>query len=242
MKKGPNKKKGPRRRNDSAPTGVTNGVTPGSPRRPRTFGARPPKDPAPPPRMPWKSIAAAVLGGGVTAAMGGLVVNQKIMTEQSVGLGLLVGGAATAYLTEGNARIAATAAAGAGAGQLALAYMAKESAKHAQQAQSNNQNNQQQQTQNNQTSPPVANDNATPPPAATPAPAPPPPPPAPAANDNSAPPRKSAYGGGVVVDLFRDAASDLAMLDEDEWRYGMRDEPRDAANGEPIVLDLDEAA
>jgi hypothetical protein len=64
---------------------------------------------------------------------------------------------------------------------------------------------------------------------------PPPPPPV-------EPPRKSATGGGVVVDLFRDAAGDLDMV-EDQWRYGHRDhsdagdEPRDAA--EPIMIDLD---
>jgi hypothetical protein len=49
------------------------------------------------------------------------------------------------------------------------------------------------------------------------------------------PPRQSTSGGGVVLDLFRDAATDLDMLD-DEWRYGMRDD------AEPIVIDLDEAA
>src|SRR5262249_41694937 len=54
----------------------------------------------------------------------------------------------------------------------------------------------------------------------------------------SVPLRKSASGGGMVVDLFRDAASDLDAI-EDEWRYGIRD---DAHASEPVVIDLDEAA
>jgi hypothetical protein len=47
----------------------------------------------------------------------------------------------------------------------------------------------------------------------------------------------------VVVDLFRDAASDLETV-EDEWRYGVRDDGYGSApqGSEPIVIDLDEAA
>jgi hypothetical protein len=60
------------------------------------------------------------------------------------------------------------------------------------------------------------------------------------------PARRSATGGGVVVDLFRDAANDLDMI-EDEWRYGIRDHAghgggHPGESAEPIVIDLDEAA
>ena len=53
-------------------------------------------------------------------------------------------------------------------------------------------------------------------------------------------PRQSANTGGMVVDMFRDAANDLDMVD-DEWRYGARDAAAQDSN-EPIVIDLDEAA
>ena len=51
--------------------------------------------------------------------------------------------------------------------------------------------------------------------------------------------RQSANTGGMVVDMFRDAANDLELV-EDEWRYGVRDAPPDDA--EPVVIDLDDAA
>ena len=53
-------------------------------------------------------------------------------------------------------------------------------------------------------------------------------------------PRQSANTGGMVVDMFRDAANDLDLV-EDEWRYGARDAVAQESN-EPIVIDLDEAA
>ena len=64
--------------------------------------------------------------------------------------------------------------------------------------------------------------------------------PAPAPAQLPAPPpaqRQSAGMGGSVVDMFRDAANDLDLV-EDEWRYGTRD----ADDGEPVVIDLDDAA
>ena len=163
------------------------------------------------PAPPWRTIAAAVAGGAGGAALGGLLVNQKILSPEAVGVGLMLGGGAAAYFADGTARVVGTSVAAAGAGQLALATMAKQAFKGqhgAQQAQVG---------------------------APTPAQLPAPPPPV-------EPPRKSATGGGAVVDLFRDAASDLDMV-EDQWRYGQRDqresydEPRDAA--EPIMIDLD---
>lgn len=164
---------------------------------------------APPPQ--WQTIAAAVAGGSVSAALGGLIVNQKVLSPEAVGVCLMLGGGATAYFADGNTRIVGTSMAAAGAGQLALGLMAKQALKGQSQLPTN---------QNVQT-------------ASAPAPAPLP---------AIAPPRQSATGGGVVVDLFRDAANDLDMI-EDEWRYGVRDhrdDPRDAA--EPLVIDLDEAA
>jgi len=165
----------------------------------------------------WKTIAAAVAGGAGSAALGGLVVNQQILSPEAVGIGLMLGGGATAYFSDGTSRIVGTSVAAAGAGQFALALMNKRAVKaHA--------------TAN-------ANTIAQLPASAVPAtPAQLAPPPAVAT-------RRSASGGGVVVDLFRDAASDLETV-EDEWRYGVRDDayPSAPESGEPIVIDLDEAA
>jgi hypothetical protein len=127
----------------------------------------------------------------------------------------MVGGGATAYLADGTARIVGTSIAAAGAGQLALALMAKQAVKS---ANHNAAQGAQPQTMNQSGQP------------AAPLPAPPP---------AVEPPRRSATGGGVVLDMFRDATAELDMFD-DEWRFGMHDDPRDAA--EPFVIDLDEAA
>ena len=152
----------------------------------------------------WKTIAAAVAGGAGSAALGGLVVNQQILSPEAVGIGLMLGGGATAYFSDGTPRIVGTSIAAAGAGQFALALMNKRALRAHGQA--------------NATSAPV--------PAQLPAP--------------PAVPRQSADAGGSVVDMFRDAANDLDLV-EDEWRYGVRDGiPADG--GEPIVIDLDEAA
>ena len=50
------------------------------------------------------------------------------------------------------------------------------------------------------------------------------------------PPRESAKGGGMVVELFRDTAADLELLEEDQAN-GIDDEDEG-----PIEIDLDEAA
>jgi hypothetical protein len=166
----------------------------------------------------WKTIAAAVAGGAGSAAIGGLIVNQQILSSEAVGVGLMLGGGATAYFSEGIPRVVGTSVAAAGAGQFALAMMNKRAVKaHGD-----------------------ADARATAPVTATPAaPLPLPAPPAVA----SVPLRKSSSGGGMVVDLFRDAASDLDAI-EDEWRYGIRDDANviDAQSSEPVVIDLDEAA
>ncbi|MDX2089713.1 MAG: hypothetical protein SFX73_17790 [Kofleriaceae bacterium] len=154
----------------------------------------------------WKTIAAAVAGGAGSAALGGLVVNQQILSPEAVGIGLMLGGGATAYFSEGIPRVVGTSVAAAGAGQFALATMNKRAIKaHA-----------------------AANANV---PAPQPAQLPPPPPVAP----------RSASSGGFVVDAFQQAASDLDVI-EDEWRYGIRDDAYGIDTGEPIVIDLDDAA
>jgi len=166
----------------------------------------------------WKTIAAAVAGGAGSAAIGGLIVNQQILSSEAVGVGLMLGGGATAYFSEGIPRVVGTSVAAAGAGQFALAVMNKRAVKAQSEAE------------------------ATPPALAAPAtPARLPAPPAVA----SVPLRKSASGGGMVVDLFRDAASDLDTI-EDEWRYGIRDDANvidvQESESEPVVIDLDEVA
>jgi hypothetical protein len=165
----------------------------------------------------WKSILAAVAGGAGSAAIGGLIVNQQILSSEAVGIGLMLGGGATAYFSDGTPRIVGTSVAAAGAGQFALAMMNKRAVKAQDDAHKNN---------------PTTTIAANPAPAA-PAQLPPPP----------AVPRQRATGGGVVVDLFRDAANDLESV-EDEWRYGIRDDGYANAHdsSEPMVIDLDDAA
>lgn len=175
--------------------------------RPRSNAPRPSRRGAAP---DWKTVGAAIIGGAGGAAVGGLIVNQKILSPEAVGLGLMLGGGATAFYADGTTRVVGTSLAAAGAGQLALALMAKQAVKGA--------------ANQYPPAPPQATSQSGQPAAQLPAP-----PPAPE------PPRRSDSGGGIVLDLFRDAATDLDMLD-DEWRYGMRDD------AEPVVIDLDEVA
>ena len=185
-----------KRTKPTRPRNAATGAAPSAPRaRARIARAAPPD---------WRTIAAAVAGGAGSAALGGLVVNQQILSPEAVGIGLMLGGGATAYFSDGTPRIVGTSIAAAGAGQFALALMNKRALK--------------------------AHGHANPAPAPPPAQLPAPPPAQ----------RQSASTGGMVVDMFRDAANDLDLV-EDEWRYGVRDAtPMD--DGEPIVIDLDEAA
>ncbi len=73
----------------------------------------------------WKTTLAAVAGGAGGAALGGLVVNQQILSPEAVGLGMIGLGGATAYFADGNTRVLGNSVAAAGAGQLALAIMAR---------------------------------------------------------------------------------------------------------------------
>ncbi len=191
------------------PRNATAGFAPAAPRpRARTIvrHGNPPD---------WKTIVAAVVGGGVSAGLGGLIVNQQILSPEAVGIGLMLGGGATAYFSEGTPRVVGTSVAAAGAGQFALAVMNKRAVRAHGDANT------------------TAAAPSTPLPT-TPAQLAPPP---------AVAPRRSATGGGVVVDLFRDAANDLESV-EDEWRYGIRDHAYASApeSSEPIVIDLDEAA
>jgi hypothetical protein len=73
----------------------------------------------------WKTTLAALAGGAGSAALGGLVVNQEILSPEAVGIGMIGLGGATAYFADGNARVVGNSVAAAGAGQLALALMAR---------------------------------------------------------------------------------------------------------------------
>jgi hypothetical protein len=205
MKKKHHHKKG-RRNNGSG------GVASGSHPRPRPRLLRLPRRGRP----DWKSVAVALASGASSAALGALVVNQKILSPEAVGFGLMLGGGTTALYADGLTRAVGTGVASAGAGQFLLTLLTKQAIKG-----TANQNAAQ------AARPQTTNQSEQP---AAPPPVPPPP---------VEPSRRSATDGGVVVDLFRDTASDLDMID-DEFRFGMRDDPRDAA--EPLVIDLDEAA
>jgi hypothetical protein len=78
---------------------------------------------APPPDL--SQTFASVAGGGGGAVLGGILANQEILSPETVGLAMTIGGAVGAYTLDGNARIAANGVAAAGAGQLALALMEK---------------------------------------------------------------------------------------------------------------------
>lgn len=153
----------------------------------------------------WKTIVAAVAGGAGSAALGGLIVNQQILSAETVGIGLMLGGGATAYFSEGIPRVVGSSVAASGAGQFALAIMNKRALKAHE----------------------SANQNRSPAVASAPTPQQIAPPPAVA-------PRQYANGEGVVADLFRDAANDLDSL-EDEWRYGMRDDAQPPTNEPIVI-------
>ena len=74
---------------------------------------------------PWKTIGAAVAGSVGSAVASGLIVNQKIAEPDTVALLMAATGGLGAYLTDGNARVAFTGVAAAGAGQYALVKLGK---------------------------------------------------------------------------------------------------------------------
>ena len=156
----------------------------------------------------WKTTLAAIVGGAGSAALSGLIVNQKILSPEASAVGMIGIGGATAYFADGNARVVGNSVASAGAGQLALALLGRRAL--AAQAQAPN-----------QAQPPTQT--AAVAPAALPAAT---------ASDM----RKAAHGGGYVTALFRDAASDLDALEDDEWRMGVRD----ADLGGADVYDLED--
>jgi len=77
-----------------------------------------------------ENTLAAVLGGGGGALLGGLLVRWGVSPEMSA-LAMTVGGGVGAYTMSGTMRTAASGLAAAGAGQLALALLAKEASKEA---------------------------------------------------------------------------------------------------------------
>lgn len=164
----------------------------------------------------WRTTLAAIAGGAGGAALGGLVVHQQILSPEAVGLGMMGIGSATAYFADGNTRVLGNSVAAAGAGQLALSLMAKRA---------------------------ISVNTA---PAVIAAPQLPPAAPSPSTGSGAptqvapGPPRRSSSDGGVVVDLFRDAALELDELEDDDWRFGIRD--AGAGRVDVYDLDLDDAA
>lgn len=153
----------------------------------------------------WTTIAA-VAGGAGSAVLSGLVVNQNILSPEATAIGMIGIGGTTAYFADGNTRVVGNSMASAGAGQLALALMGRRALAKGQAPQTQ----------------------APPQPQAQP-PAQPQLPPA------QPKPANSGHGAAYVVDVFRDAANQLDMLDEEEWRMGTRD-------AAPDFYDLDDQA
>lgn len=204
------KKKRFRKRRHRNATAIPNGTKPR-----RRFRFRPPRRSSRPPD--WKTTLAAIAGGAGGAALGGLVVNQQILSPEAVGIGMMGIGGATAYFSEGNTRTLANSVAAAGAGQLALALMAKRAL-----AAVGGIATPTTAPQLPPAAPPVGIGSGTP--------------------TLAAPPRRSASDGGVVIDLFRDAARELDQLEEDEMRFSTRDADISDVELYDIDLDLDEAA
>ena len=177
---------------------------------------------------PWKTIGAAVAGSVGSAIASGLIVNQKVAEPETVALLMTATGGLGAYLTDGNARVAFTGAAAAGAGQYALLKLGDLAVKKTEKEEA-------EKKQLEAEAKAKADAEAL---AAQQARA------QIAASSQTAPPvRQHAYGRGVVVDLFRDTTADLELVDEDEIRH----RPRDADLGDedddtPIEIDLDDAA
>jgi hypothetical protein len=165
----------------------------------------------------FKTTIAAVAGGAGGAALGGLVVNQNILSPEAVGVGMIGLGGATAWFAGGRTRVVGNSVAAAGAGQLALALMARKALalRKADGAAPERQ--------------PVA---ALPP--------------APlelesgAPSRMEAPPRRRSASDGFVRDLFNHAQVDIADWKEDEWRFGTRDSD-DAGEADVYDVELEAA-
>jgi hypothetical protein len=216
MKSKKSKKKG--RRNNGA-----GGAAIARPSRPRIRVPR--RGEAP----PWKTIGAAVAGSVGSAVASGLIVNQKIAEPETVALLMGATGALGAYLTDGNARVAFTGAAAAGAGQYALLKLGDLAVKKTEKEEAEKKKQLEAEAKAKADAETLAAQQAQAQIAAS--------------GQTAPPPRQHAMGRGVVVDLFRDSAADLELLDEDEIRYSTRDaDLGDEDDDTPIEIDLDEAA
>jgi hypothetical protein len=144
---------------------------------------------------PWKTIGAAVVGSVGSAVASGLLVNQQIVKPDTAALLMAATGGLGAYLTDGNARVAFTGVAAAGAGQYALVKIGGLADN---QAQREAKAKAEAEAKAKADAEALAQQQAQLPPASSP------------------PTRQHASGRGVVVDLFRDASADLELLDEDD--------------------------
>lgn len=153
-------------------------------------------------KMPadWLSNSlASVIGGGGGAVIGGILANQEIIKPETSGLVMTVGGLVGGAFTNGPTRTAMNGLSGAGAGQMALAYMASRATPKSEPA-------------------PAPKADAAPAQVAAQQPAALPP----STNGQAAPVStpSNAYGGaGSVWSAFRDAAGELEWLDDD-GEYG----------------------
>jgi len=220
FKKGRNKghskahKKG-HHRNDSG------GGSGAAPARSRARARLPRRGEAP----PWKTIGAAIAGSVGSAVASGLIVNQKIAEPETVALLMGATGALGAYLTDGNARVAFTGAAAAGAGQYALLKLGDLAVKKAEKEDAGKKAEAEAKAKADALAAQQAQAQL------------------PASTGSTTVPSNSARGRGIVVDLFRDSAADLDLYDEDETGYSTRDaDSSDEDDDTPIEIDLDEAA
>ena len=148
----------------------------------------------------WRTTAASVAGGVGGAVLGGLLVATKTLDEPEAGILITAAGAGAAYFGDGYARIVANSAAAAGAGQLALHYMARRATNK--KGRDEKEKADREKAEADKLARAVA---AQVQPAL---------PPGPSAGGLA----NAANGGGYLADLFRGAADELEMLDPDEER------------------------
>jgi hypothetical protein len=135
------------------------------------------------------STVASVIGGGGGALLGGILANQQLVKPETAGMLMTAAGSVGGIFSDGHTRTAMHGLAGAGAGQLALAVMAK-------QATPKNEAKNENAPQVAANTPPQLPGQTAPQPSLA----------------------NSRYGAGPVWSAFRDAAGELEVLDDDDAR------------------------
>lgn len=152
----------------------------------------------------WKDALAAVVGGAGSAFLSGLAVSQNAVKPTTSAAIMIAGGVGTALAADGIPRVVGTSIASAGAGQLALSMMAKRAIAEETIAQERRLAEEKAAKEKAEADKKAAEQAAQ----AS----------AQAAAQAAAQRPQSDRGGGFVTAMFRDAASELSDLDDEDWR------------------------